>query len=163
MPAGTGPVDSGRAPRRGQSHLWFMRSLAYVVFVGLLVGCGPSTTAPSPSLVLGGTWVFDPTRADRLLVVQVAPEGPERERALERALEDMATFSVTFAPPLVTLKTDVASRTVPYRIRQIEGSIVELERDRDGEWVSTSLAVEGDRLTWFDVDGDVEFVFRRTP
>lgn len=129
--------------------------------ISLLVGCGPAATAASPSAALDGTWVFDPSRAERLFVVTAAPEGPERERALERTLRDMKDLEIVFAKNHVTLSTGLASRTVEFRVRQVEGSVVDLERLRDGQWIHTALAVEGDAMTWFDSDGEIEFVLRR--
>lgn len=129
--------------------------------LSLLVSCGPAATGASPSAALEGTWVFDPSRAERLFVVTAAPEGPERKRALERTLRDMKDLEIVFAKDQVTLSTGLTSRTVEFRVGQIEGSVVDLERLRDGQWIHTSLAVEGDTMTWFDSDGEIEFVLKR--
>lgn len=133
-----------------------------LAWVALWVGCG-TVEAPPARVALAGTWVFDPSRAERLFVVSAAEEGPERARALERALRDMKDLRIVFTTDRVTLATSLAARTVEYRVRHVQGPMVDIERNRDGSWVTTSIMVEGDEMTWFDADGEIEFVLKRHP
>jgi len=73
----------------------------------------------------------------------------------------MKGLTVVFTANEVTLTTAAARRTVPYRIRERQGPMVELERERDGQWLGTSVMVQGDAMTWFDTQGEIEFVLRR--
>ena len=135
--------------------------IGYAMASCLAIGCG-SAEAPDPP-DLRGQWVFDAERAEQLYVVSSMPEGPERDRALQRAKRDMKDLEVDFDEQTATLHTPWSERTVHYEVVRWYGPLVDIvgRRDPYAPPVSSSLELEGEHLTWFDADGEVEFVLRR--
>jgi hypothetical protein len=130
---------------------------AVVLALGAACGSGAGPAVPQ----LPGTWIFDEARVSELYEVVAAPEGPERERALARARSQHAEFEIVFTDDEATLMTGTARRSVPYRVRAWHGLVVQLEALHGETVVTTIVKVDEDRMTWFDRDGEVEFVLRR--
>jgi hypothetical protein len=126
----------------------------------VLAACGGGERPPPPALA--GTWKLDETRIAELYEVAAAPSGPERERAIVRALDHHRALEIEFTDEVATLHTENATRSLPYRIRAWHGNALQVEGLQGDEVVSSTLKVDGDRLTWFDRDGEIEFVLRRT-
>jgi len=116
----------------------------------------------SPAPDLEGTWVFDASRVEQLEEVASTRAGPSRALAAERARRDFVDLWIAFTNSKATLHTATTERTVNYRVVRWQGPLVVLVADEADGIVSTSVKVEGDRLTWFDSRGEVEFVLKRT-
>ncbi len=126
----------------------------------LLGGCGSKPAEPpKPDLV--GTWVLDEARVGTLYEVTSAPEGPERSRAEARVRRAHADLLVEFSVDTVQLSVGSLEREVTYQVLGTYGPLVVVEGVHDGGVVNTTLKLEGDHLTWFDADGEVEFVLPR--
>lgn len=123
--------------------------------------CTASETRPPPSLP--GTWVFDHTRIAELYEVTTTPKGPERDRAIVRARNRHAHLRIDFTQTEATLVNGAHRRSLPYRIRAWHGPVVQVEGLQGDDVVVSTLKVDGDRMTWFDRDGEVELVLRRQP
>lgn len=121
--------------------------------------CGSGERPDPPQLP--GTWVFDETRAAELYEVISAPVGPERERALARAHSRHADLQIEFTDDEAKLSSGALRRSLPYRIRAWTGPVVQVEGLQGDDVVVSTMKVDGDRLTWFDRDGEIEFVLRR--
>jgi hypothetical protein len=132
-----------------------------VIVLALGAACGSRQRADTPQLP--GTWVFDEARVGELYEVIAAPDGPERDRALARARSRHADLRIEFTETEATLDTGAARRSLPYRLRAWNGPVVQLEGLQGEQVVVSTLKVDGDRMTWFDRDGEIEFVLRRQP
>lgn len=133
------------------------------VIAALLLSSACGKAEPPPKPDLRGRWVFDRDRADQLYVVTSMPEGPEQQRALQRAYKDMEGLEVEFDDQTATLRTAWSERTVYYEVTRWYGPLVDVvgRPDPYGPPTSSSLRIDGERLTWFDADGEVEFVLRK--
>lgn len=126
----------------------------------LLGGCGTKPAEPlKPDLT--GTWVLDDARVEALYEVSSAPEGPERLRAVARVKRAHADLVVEFGGETVQLSVGGIEREVTYQVIGTYGPLVVVEGLDGTEVINTTLKLEGDHLTWFDGDGEVEFVLRR--
>lgn len=131
--------------------------LAAVFALGAACGSGERPDPPQ----LPGTWVFDDARAGELYEVVTAPVGPERDRALARARSRHADLQIEFTDDEAKLRSGAVQRSLPYRIRAWHGPVVQVEGLQGDDVMVSTLKVDGDRLTWFDRDGEIEFVLRR--
>jgi hypothetical protein len=134
-----------------------LRSLA---FAAVLVACEGGEVRDE-TLRLQGVWEADPSRFERLRVVEAAPEGPERDRVRAMIARDFEALTITFTADEALLQTVTSRRTVPYRIQSAQGPLVVLAGLHGDRTVYTTLSVEADRMTWFDADGQIEYVLRR--
>lgn len=133
------------------------RGLLSMVFI--VAGCGSPPPVDTPTKLLG-TWQGDLSRLEQLRVV-ADTRGDERARALARAKDQLSGLRIVFTADEATMTTTAKTLSVPYQVRGWQGPMVELQTLQDGRVVATSLRVDDDQLTWFDREGEIEFVLRR--
>lgn len=146
--------------RRFAVMIMFGMQRRWLSVVLVLLGCVQTSRVDTPAL-LPGVWVTDTSRLNELRVVDHLV-GDERARALARAEEDYRDLQIVFTLDEASMTLGGVTRTVHYRVVGWQGPIVDLQTLQNGVETRTSLRVDGDQLTWFDRDGEVEFVLRRT-
>ncbi len=153
------PVLGQRAPASNRTD-YDVRRRSFLALTALLVAaCADPQPPPPPNLE--GVWKTDEMRLSELYEVTVAPRGEEAVRALERVRRNHQHLRIEFTADLVSLRGAGEARVVPYRVLGSWGPLMQLEGLHQDGVVNTMIKVDGDHLTWFDADGQIEFVLIR--